>query len=124
MRSEPLDYLEQEVFPKLEDFQYVSNGEFTAEDLLDHYEVEPEESLLTEDPEELRSYTIDYRGYDFSMSVEIGNFGGKRSIGISADNTEIQDDDLADLVSDIADSYNSWAQPLGHGEYILDIEDW
>jgi hypothetical protein len=119
MSEDPLEYFEEEILPEVEDLGFEAKGVFTPKDL-QSYGVE----LLTEETEELRSYDMEYQEFSFPMSVELGTFEEKRSIGISAEDTGIRDDDLGDLVSGIADSYNCWAQPLGHGDYILDIEDW
>ncbi|MFB6241394.1 MAG: hypothetical protein ABEJ36_01155 [Candidatus Nanosalina sp.] len=118
MSEDSLEYFKKEILSRVEDLDFEVKGVFTPEEL-ENYGVE----LLTEGTRELRSYDIDYCGFSFPMSVELGTFEGRQSIGISAENERIQDKNLDDLVSDIADSYDSWAQPLGNGDYILDIEN-
>ena len=125
MSSEnPLEYLEEEVFPELEDFEFYRKGTFDAEDIAE-YEVELEEELLTQGTEELRSYSIEYKDFKFPMSVELGLFEGRRSIGISAEAGNIlQDNAIAEAVIEISDAYDTSRTTLGHGDYVLDIEDW
>lgn len=120
----PLDYLEEEVLPEIDDLEYEAKGVFAPEEL-EEYGVEAGEGLLTEDALELRSYSMDYGKFDFDMSVELGEFKGSRSIGISAEaGNRLQDEAIAELVSEIADAYNTSRRTLGHGDYILDITDW
>jgi hypothetical protein len=120
----PLERLEEEVFPDIEGFEYESGGQILSEEF-DSYHVDRDQQLLTEETEELRSYDVGYQGYDFLMSVELGKFKGSRAIGISAEaGNRLQDDEISRLVMDVADAYDTSRTTLGHGDYILDIEDW
>lgn len=114
--------MEEEVFPKIDRLEANLQGVFGSEEL-EQYEVESGEELLTEDIDVLRSYEVEYERFNFDMSVELGVFEGKKCIGISVEQGKpLQDQASADFVNEVADTYNVWAQPLGTGDYILNIE--
>jgi hypothetical protein len=120
----PFRYMEERVFPGIDGLEVDLQGIFGSEEL-EEYGVESGDELLTEETEEVRSYETGYEDFDFHMSVELGEFEGSRSIGISAEaGNRLQDEVISGLVREIADAYDTSRRTLGHGDYILDITDW
>lgn len=119
-----LRYLDQEVMPGIEGLEFELDETISPEEF-DEYMIDEEDSLLTEESEELRSYSVEYEGFSFGMSAETGFFEGDHSLGISTESTNrLQSEAVQKLVGEIADSYDTNIRTLGHGEYILSLEDW
>ena len=119
-----LEYLDQEVLPGIEGLEFELNETISPEEF-DEYMIDEEENLLTDETEELRSYSIEYEDFSFGMSAETGAFEGDFSLGISTESTDrLQAEAVQELVGEIANAYETNIRTLGHGEYILNLEDW
>jgi len=118
-----LEYLDQEVMPEIEGLEFELNEAISPEEF-EEYMIDEEEHLLTESTEELRSYSIEYEDFSFGMSAETGIFEGDHSLGISTESTDrLQAEAVQKLVGEISDSYETNIRTLGHGEYILNLEN-
>lgn len=109
--------------PEIEGLEFELNETISPEEF-DEYMIDEEDSLLTEETEELRSYSIEYKGFSFGMSAETGFFERDHSLGISTESTNrLQAEAVQRLVGEIADSYDTNIRTLGHGEYVLSLEN-
>lgn len=115
-----LDHLEENVFPGIEDLDFKPRKSLKPEDF-DSYDVKPDTQLLTDQPEEIRSYDIELDDFSFGLSAETGFYQGNYSIGIS---TEIKNESVQELLTEIAEAYRTDIETLDHGDYILDLSEW
>lgn len=118
-----LDYLETDILPEIDGLEFDILENISREDF-EEYGIDQTEQLLTEDTEELRSYSMDYENFHFAMSAEIGEYEGDLALGISTESTDrLQAESVQKLVDEISDGYNTGIRTLGHGEYILELEE-
>lgn len=118
-----LDYLENEILPEIGGLEFELQEDISREEFED-YGIDQVEQLLTEDTEELRSYSIEYEDFSFGMSAEIGEYEGDFALGISTESTDrLQAESVQRFVGEISDAYGTGVRTLGHGEYILSLEE-
>lgn len=114
--------LEEEVFPAIEGLEFEMRKRLDREDI-DRL-IAGEDSLLTEDTDELRSYGFEYEGHTLAVSVEKGTYEGEEAFGVSGDvYNRLEDEALQGVMNETARVYGADRKMLGHGEYILVPEE-